>query len=84
MPNNSGNSGLPRGADLLHNPRLNKSTAFSEAERAALRLVGLLPEGIDSEELQLQRIQFQWEHSLRKAVLELPDVDFEEGAEQVI
>ena len=32
----------------------------------------------------LQRIQFQWEHSLRKAVLELPDVDFEDGPQQVI
>lgn len=30
----------------------------------------------------LQRIQFQWEHALRKAVLELPDVSFgEEGLE---
>jgi putative proteasome-type protease len=29
----------------------------------------------------LQRIQFQWEHALRKAVLELPDVPFEEGIE---
>jgi putative proteasome-type protease len=29
----------------------------------------------------LQRIQFQWEHALRKAVLELPDVPFEDGSE---
>jgi putative proteasome-type protease len=28
----------------------------------------------------LQRIHMQWEHALRKAVLELPDVQFEEGA----
>ena len=32
----------------------------------------------------LQRIQFQWEHSLRKAALDLPDVTFEEGTEQVM
>ncbi|MGL4554990.1 MAG: peptidase [Gemmataceae bacterium] len=29
----------------------------------------------------LQRIRFQWEHALRKAVLELPDVAFEEPPE---
>jgi malate dehydrogenase (oxaloacetate-decarboxylating)(NADP+) len=51
--------GLPHGAELLHNPRLNKSTAFLESEREALGLIGLLPEGIDSEELQLQRVHFQ-------------------------
>jgi malate dehydrogenase (oxaloacetate-decarboxylating)(NADP+) len=50
---------VPRGADLLHNPRLNKSTAFTQAEREALHLVGLLPEGVDSEELQLQRVHLQ-------------------------
>jgi malate dehydrogenase (oxaloacetate-decarboxylating)(NADP+) len=44
-----------RGADLLHDPRRNKSTAFSEAEREALGLVGLLPEGIDDLETQLRR-----------------------------
>ncbi|MFO0879179.1 MAG: hypothetical protein U0840_17685 [Gemmataceae bacterium] len=32
----------------------------------------------------LQRIQFQWEHALRKAVLELPDVAFEDKPDQVI
>ena len=45
-----------RGAALLRDPHLNKSAAFSEAERQALGLVGLLPEGIDSEEIQIQRI----------------------------
>ena len=45
----------PRGADLLHDPRRNKSTAFSEQEREALGLVGLLPEGIDDLETQLRR-----------------------------
>ena len=45
----------PRGADLLHDPRRNKSTAFSEQEREALGLVGLLPEGIDDLDTQLRR-----------------------------
>lgn len=51
--------GVPRGIDILRNPRFNKSTAFSAAERDALGLVGLVPEGIDSEELQIQRIHQQ-------------------------
>src|SRR5437773_1364815 len=45
----------PRGADLLHDPRRNKSTAFSEQEHEALGLVGLLPEGIDDLDTQLRR-----------------------------
>ena len=31
----------------------------------------------------LQRIHFQWEHALRKAVLELPEIAFDDGAEQL-
>ena len=48
-----------RGSALLRDPHLNKSTAFSEAEREALGLVGLLPEGIDSAENQVQRVLLQ-------------------------
>lgn len=50
-----------RGAALLRDPHLNKSSAFSEAEREALGLVGLVPEGIESGELQIQRVLFQLE-----------------------
>src|SRR2546422_9643561 len=45
----------PRGADLLHDPRRNKSTAFSDAEREQLGLLGLLPEGVDDLETQARR-----------------------------
>ncbi len=46
---------LPKGADILQNPRLNKDTAFTERERAALGLRGLLPAHIDSQEEQVER-----------------------------
>src|SRR5262245_2655719 len=44
-----------RGIDLLRDPQLNKSTAFTEAERDALGLTGLLPAAVDSEEIQVNR-----------------------------
>ena len=52
-------SNAVRGIALLRDPILNKSTAFPESEREALGLLGLLPEGIDSEETQIQRVQLQ-------------------------
>jgi malate dehydrogenase (oxaloacetate-decarboxylating)(NADP+) len=45
----------PRGTDLLHDPRYNKSTAFTAEEREKLGLLGLLPEGIDDLDTQLRR-----------------------------
>jgi malate dehydrogenase (oxaloacetate-decarboxylating)(NADP+) len=48
-----------RGMAILRDPRLNKSTAFTETEREALGLLGLLPEGIDTEETQIQRVHAQ-------------------------
>jgi len=45
-----------RGAAILRDPRLNKSNAFTEAERETLGLVGLLSESIDSEDIQVRRI----------------------------
>jgi malate dehydrogenase (oxaloacetate-decarboxylating)(NADP+) len=47
------------GIELLHDPSLNKSTAFTEAEKQALGLVGLLPEVSESEDLQLKRVLLQ-------------------------
>src|SRR5882672_5484130 len=48
-----------RGIELLHDPRLNKSTAFTEAEKQALSLIGLLPDVTETEDLQLQRVNLQ-------------------------
>jgi malate dehydrogenase (oxaloacetate-decarboxylating)(NADP+) len=45
----------PTGYALLHNPRLNKGTAFTEAERRAYGLEGLLPPAITNTELQVAR-----------------------------
>jgi malate dehydrogenase (oxaloacetate-decarboxylating)(NADP+) len=45
-----------RGIDLLRDPQLNKSTAFTEAEREELGLTGLLPAAVDSEETQVRRV----------------------------
>lgn len=43
------------GYEVLHNPHLNKGTAFSEAERRAHHLEGLLPPRVCSLELQIAR-----------------------------
>jgi malate dehydrogenase (oxaloacetate-decarboxylating)(NADP+) len=51
-----------RGADLLQDPFLNKSTAFTEAERQAFGIVGLVPDVIETEDLQLQRVMLQLGH----------------------
>jgi malate dehydrogenase (oxaloacetate-decarboxylating)(NADP+) len=54
------NTGISkRGIDLLHDPRLNKSTGFTEAERRALGLIGLVPDVTESIETQLSRVLLQ-------------------------
>jgi malate dehydrogenase (oxaloacetate-decarboxylating)(NADP+) len=50
-----------RGEAILRDPRLNKFSAFTEAEREALGIRGLLPETVETENLQIQRVQFQLE-----------------------
>jgi malate dehydrogenase (oxaloacetate-decarboxylating)(NADP+) len=45
----------PTGYDLLRNPRLNKGTAFTEAERRAWGLEGLLPPAVLTMALQVAR-----------------------------
>lgn len=45
----------PTGFDVLHNPKLNKGTAFSEAERDKYGLRGLLPARVSTQQTQIQR-----------------------------
>ena len=45
----------PTGYDLLRNPRLNKGTAFTEAQRRAWGLEGLLPPAVTTLALQVAR-----------------------------
>jgi len=45
-----------RGVDLLHDPVLNKGTAFTEAERDRLGLRGLLPARVSTQEGQVARV----------------------------
>jgi len=51
-----------RGMELLHDPSLNKSTAFTETEKQALGIVGLVPDVTESEDLQLSRVMMQLGH----------------------
>ena len=47
---------VKRGADLLHDPVLNKGTAFTHEERDAFGLRGLLPPRVMTQDEQLARI----------------------------
>jgi malate dehydrogenase (oxaloacetate-decarboxylating)(NADP+) len=47
---------VPRGAELLAMPRLNKGTAFSEEEREHLGLRGLLPPHVHTMDEQVERV----------------------------
>ena len=51
-----------RGIELLHDPSLNKSTAFTEAEKQALGIVGLVPDVTETQDLQLSRVMVQLGH----------------------
>jgi malate dehydrogenase (oxaloacetate-decarboxylating)(NADP+) len=51
------NRALPtQGVDWLHNPVFNKGTAFTEAERDALGLRGLLPPHVQTMDEQVRRV----------------------------
>ena len=52
MPNENSVTGY----NILHDPRLNKGTAFSEAERRTCGLEGLLPPGVSTLTLQVARV----------------------------
>ena len=47
---------LPMGSNLLHDPTLNKGTAFTMAERDALGLHGLLPAHVSTQDEQVERV----------------------------
>jgi malate dehydrogenase (oxaloacetate-decarboxylating)(NADP+) len=51
-----------RSMELLQDASLNKSTAFTEDEKQALGLVGLVPDVTETEDLQLQRVMLQLSH----------------------
>lgn len=51
-----------RGLEVLHDPTLNKSTAYTEPERQALGITGLVPDVIETEELQIRRVMHQLGH----------------------
>ena len=51
-----------RGIEVLRDPSLNKSTAFTEEEKQVLGLVGLVPDVTESEDLQLSRVMMQLGH----------------------
>jgi malate dehydrogenase (oxaloacetate-decarboxylating)(NADP+) len=50
-----------RGHALLHNPRFNKGSAFTQAERDALGLDGLLPDAVQDLKVQTARVISQLE-----------------------
>src|SRR5271154_201243 len=50
-----------RGTSVLASPLLNRGTAFTLAEREALGLTGLLPEGVSTIEGQLRRVYGQYQ-----------------------
>ena len=49
-------AGLPTGPALLQNPVLNKGTAFTDAERDAFGLRGLLPPRVCTQDEQVERV----------------------------
>ena len=51
-----------RGTDVLQDSSLNKSTAFTEEEKQALGIVGLVPDVTETPELQLSRVMMQLGH----------------------
>src|SRR5262249_61129988 len=50
------------GIEFLRDPSLNKSTAFTEEEREALGIVGLVPDVTETEDIQFRRVMMQLGH----------------------
>ncbi len=49
-----------RGRDVLRDPSLNKETAFTQKERLALGLDGLLPHSVETIEEQIERVRIEY------------------------
>ena len=63
-----------RGIELLLNPSLNKSTAFTEAEKQALGIVGLVPDVTETEVFAIESTNdATWSQDHRPRTLHLPD-----------
>src|SRR5713101_967196 len=56
---NSSTGSNERGINVLHDPRTNKPTGYTEAEKQALGIVGLVPDVTESIETQLSRVLLQ-------------------------
>ncbi len=50
------------GMELLQDPSLNRSTAFTEAEKQSLGIVGLVPDVTETMDVQLSRVMMQLGH----------------------
>jgi hypothetical protein len=48
-----------QGVELLRNPSLNEATAYTEAEKQSLGLVGLVPDVAENIDTQLSRVLWQ-------------------------
>ena len=62
MKMNTKTSNGKRGIDVLRDSEFNKSTAFTDAEKKALGIVGLVPDVTETEDLQLSRVLMQLGH----------------------
>src|SRR6476659_2582848 len=51
-----------RGIEVLRDPELNKSTAFTETEKQELGIVGLVPDVTETADVQLSRVLMQLGH----------------------
>jgi malate dehydrogenase (oxaloacetate-decarboxylating)(NADP+) len=58
----SGARALPRGVDLIHDPTLNKGTAFTKEEQRALGLRGLVPPRVCTQDEQVLRVMENYRH----------------------
>ena len=52
---------VPGGYAVLHDPHVNRGSAFTLEQRQALRLEGLLPPRVDTLDLQIARVHIQLE-----------------------